>query len=141
MVSNLNTSVNNQQFINQAQTPGMQNWMMGGTSNQSQASPSISNVTNTINLFGNMNITQPVNQSTSSSQATASFSLFDGMTYPSSSQAIPKATIQAKSTQEKSGLLDDFGDFQDSAVQKPVDPLKDDSWSAGRHLFDLSNLK
>ena len=76
MFSNLNTSVNNQQFINQAQTPGMQNWMMGGTSNQSQASPSISNVTNTINLFGNMNITQPVNQSTSSSQATASFSLF-----------------------------------------------------------------
>ena len=147
MFQNMNVTTNqnnmfasSQPFANQNQENSM-SWMVGGNSTPAQSSPFDLNTASTSNSFGNANIDQPPSQPSSNSQATANFSLFDGMSFAPSTQPVPMMTVQTKKPQETMNLIDGFEEFQESAVQRPSEPLKQDSWSIGRHLFDLSNIK
>lgn len=134
-------------YVSSSSTPQTQNtqaasWSQWGASQSQQpGNSSVSNITNTLNLFGNMNISQPVSQSKNDSHATASFNLFEGMSH-SSSHAAPQP-IHSHRTPLQSTPSDDFGDFQDSnaAQQKPVKSKTDDAWAMGGKLFNLSGLK
>lgn len=108
------------------------NWAATQQTQQPQApSPPVSNITNTVNLFGNMNISQPVTQAKQDSSASASFNMFEGM---SQSSAPAQANVQDDG---------DFMGFQDApgSITTQAAPKKDDAWAMGGGLFNLNSLK
>ena len=100
------------------------------------------NVDSAVDMFNNLNINQPTAAPVPSPATTPNegLDLFSGMT-----QTQP-VSIPTTTTAPGSEGIEGFGEFQDSnpvetLVQAPEPPKKDDAWSMGGELFNLSSLK
>ena len=125
MFSNMNVAGGN------AQQP--QSWGAWGSQPQQPAAAQQTPVQQTTDLFGNMSLNQPQNPPT---QQNSGFDMFSGMSQPAQQTAPP---VQSQSSTSGG----DFGAFQESAPAQtaPTKPKKDDAWSMGGGLFNLSGLK
>lgn len=133
MFANMNVSSTQPQGFGTATT----SWSSWGTASTQPGAP-VSNITNTVNLFGDMNINQPVTQSKQDSHATATFNLFEGMTQKT---ATVNSAFAAPASND-----DGFGDFVGGSsgpapAAVPPKPKADDPWAMGGGLFNLSSLK
>jgi len=145
LFANMNMSSSQQPFGQSQPSTNSSVFNMGAAGPQ-QPSVFPQNNTFSTDIFGGASMTQPARPATNNAPA-RSYDIFGGLT--SASQPKAQSTSQqsvfgsAPQTQPKrqASPVDDFDDFQDSAPKPSATKPTDDSWSMGRHLFDLSSLK